>query len=148
MMKRILLLVCLSMLFCAGCKKDDAGISSDPADLIGKWKEVKLFESWKENGRWHTEIDWEDSAEEADIYYWIFNEDGTFEQGKESKSSGKVVEDKRRGTWSYSDKKIMFHSSDWDEFSLEVLKLTSSELIVRDHFDNDEYDDLVLKRMK
>jgi len=155
-MKRILFIACLSMLFCAGCQKDDADISSDPADLVGKWKEVKWFDGWKDNGRWYTETDWEDSAEDTIIYYWIFNEDGTYERGHESKSTGEIVERTRRGTWSYSDKTIMCNHLDEDDYYGEVRKLTSSELEIHfpdvpdieEEYDYESYEGVILKRVK
>lgn len=143
-MKRILLVACLSMLFCAGCQKDDADISSDPADLVGKWKLVKESESWKEDGRWQTEIDFEESAGDTGFYYHIYAEDGTYEYGVESKSTGEI-EVFGRGTWSYSGKKIYCTSNrtgnpdDYYEYSMAVTKLTSSQLIVRGY--SEDYSD-------
>ena len=86
-------LFCLCALITAttltSCTKDD-DVSTNPKDLIGKWKLVEEKEEWKDaDGEKGSEIDKYDNDEE-EWETWTFKEDGTlivewFDKFKDSK---------------------------------------------------------------
>ncbi len=74
-------LLCLCALLTAttftSCNKDDDDVSTNPNDLIGKWKLVEVKDEWKDSdGEKGSETEKYDNDEEM-WETWTFKEDGT-----------------------------------------------------------------------
>lgn len=131
-------LLCLCALLTAttftSCNKDDDDVSTNPNDLIGKWKLVEEKEEWKDSdGEKGSETEKYDNDEE-EWETWTFKEDGTLIVEWFHKLNSKIETD----TYNYQTDKNKLSGGLLDnEFDNPVFSISGNTLTITGEYKED-----------
>lgn len=154
MKKIFMVLTGAAMFVLGGCSKDDDGVLTDPAALVGKWQLVKEVEYYKEDGKWYSDVEYdvndpnhESNYGDDNLYFDYYKADGSYYSEKYS-NDGVLLRRGNTYTWSYENGILKVGSFD----PTKVVVLTSSKLVTRDEwYDNgqlDSYDLMTYRRVE
>lgn len=121
----------------AGCSDDeDESILTSPDALVGKWQLVRTVEHYYEDGKWHTETEYDvDANNESFLFFEIYESNGTHRSERYSLEN--TLLDSREYIWRYENGYIYIDNYD----PYQVYQLTKSKLVTRDYYDDGEYDE-------
>lgn len=145
----------LNWLFCAAlalslaaCSDDDEGegVLTDPGALVGKWQLVKTIDHYQEDGQWHDGLDYDvNEFNNGDLFFEIYKSDGT--RRFENYSLNGTLWNSGTDAWRYENG-IIYIDDAGHTYPYEVIVLTETKLVTRDHDGDGEYEEDTFVRIE